>query len=371
MNNKVIVIIGITHHNTLSVVRSFGRVGTLVDVILYDGFADSFVFKSRYVQNAHVVSDIPSVLECLNHYYESAVVVACSDGISSLMDIHYDNLKNRYHFFHCNAQGKLTDLMNKKVQVHMAADAGFMVPATQLNQEVKLDSWQQYPCIVKPLTSAVGGKSLTICKNKESLCSTLVQHSEPDSMLVQQMINIKNEIVILGLSVGGEVYVSGVIHKHRELIGGTTFSTVKDIDSIPSSLVTACEILVKSSSYEGLFGIECAYDGTSYQFIEINYRNDATTYALCVAGRNLLAAYYQYIIGNEDWKSLINSDIHEIDSMVELRDIIHVMKRRVGLFKWLQEFKNSKCRYFRVKDDMKPYYAERNKMIKNFVHKII
>jgi len=49
MNNKVIVIIGITHHNTLSVVRSFGRVGTLVDVILYDGFADSFVFKSRYV----------------------------------------------------------------------------------------------------------------------------------------------------------------------------------------------------------------------------------------------------------------------------------------------------------------------------------
>ena len=96
--------------------------------------------------------------------------------------------------------------------------------------------------------------------------------------------------------------------------------------------MSACEILVKSSSYEGLFGIECAYDGTSYQFIEINYRNDATTYPLCVAGRNLLAAYYQYIIGNEDWKSLINSDIHDIDSMVELRDIIHVMKRRVGLF---------------------------------------
>ena len=83
---------------------------------------------------------------------------------------------------------------------------------------------------------------------------------------------------------------------------------------------------------------------------------------LCVAGRNLLFAYYQFIIGNKNWMSPIDSKVHEIDSMVELRDIVHVMNRRVGLIKWLMEYR---------KGDMNPYYAKRNKMIKNFIYKIV
>jgi len=92
---------------------------------------------------------------------------------------------------------------------------------------------------------------------------------------------------------------------------------------------------------------------------------------LCVAGRNLLFAYYQFIIGNKNWMSPIDSKVHEIDSMVELRDIVHVMNRRVGLIKWLMEYRKSKYRYFSVKGDMNPYYAKRNKMIKNFIYKIV
>ena len=51
-----IVIIGASHHNTLSVVRCVGEVFGLVDLVLI-GCVKSFVAKSKYVHSATFLKD--------------------------------------------------------------------------------------------------------------------------------------------------------------------------------------------------------------------------------------------------------------------------------------------------------------------------
>lgn len=369
--NKTIVVIGASHHNTLSVIRSIGLFGWKTDVILHDGTCGSFVLKSKYVQSGCVARNESEALKILEKQYDEAIVIACSDRISLLMDQHYNRLKTRYVFFNCNQQGALSLLQNKAVQVSLAKKAGFVVPLSVASDVFNDASWTNYPCIVKPLNSAHGGKSLIVCENEESLRLVLDEHKLPNRLLVQNFIKINKEFVVLGLSIPHNIYISGVVEKHRELVGSTTYSTVRDSNFLPNNVIEACKRLVRDTNYEGLFGIECAYDGANFQFIEINFRNDATTYSLCKAGRNLIEAYCRYVWQDDVWQELLNVPIQEVCSMVEFRDITNVINHKVGLLKWLYQFNRAGCLYFWDKDDMKPFYSELSKLLVHIIRKYI
>ena len=57
MKNNVLVIGG-GHHNTLGVVRSLGREGYQIELILIDEKQRSFVSASKYVSVCHTLFDI-------------------------------------------------------------------------------------------------------------------------------------------------------------------------------------------------------------------------------------------------------------------------------------------------------------------------
>ena len=360
------IIIGTNHHNTLSMVRSFGEEGQKVILFIY-GAKSSYIACSIYVEKVSFFPSASAAIDAVSSYFdksgEKPVVIACSDEVSSLMDKRYDELITKCYFFNAGEAGRITTFMDKQKQLELAKECGFSAPSSidALPEDVKTEE-VNYPCFVKPKVSIYGGKNIAICRSKEELKTALIKYNPNYNVLVQDYIQKEYEIVVLGLSVGDKMIISGFIQKHREERGGTTYSTVRPISELNQHIVEACKKLIGQINYQGLWGIECIKQGEDYFFLELNMRNDATTYAMKVAGVNL-PYLYQLVVKSADYEPDIKS-VRSINSMVEFNDFNFVLKRKIGLLKWIDEYKGAECKYFHSNADPLPCKLNRKEYIK-------
>lgn len=358
-----IIVIGTNHHNTLSMVRCFGEEGRKVSLYIY-GASHSYIANSIYVANvlyfataSEAIAAIP--LDSSN----KPLVIACSDEVSSLMDSQYDVFTQRCHFFNAGKERKITAFMDKQKQLQMAKECGFYVPSSidVLPNDV-VSSEINYPCFIKPKASIYGGKNIAICWNKEELREALKKYPPQYNILIQDYIRKDYEIVVLGISVGDKTVIPGFIQKHREEKGGTTYSTVKPISELNDGIVEACKQLINKIEYQGLWGIECIKQQDKYYFLELNMRNDATTYAMKVAGVNLPFLYLK-LIENSNYH-IVHNSVKIINSMVEFNDFNFVLKGKVGLFRWIREYRESECKYFFSDNDPNPFNLMRKEYLR-------
>ncbi len=349
------VVIGGTHHNTLSMVRSLGMKGVEVDVILENAHGkNSYVLASCYVNKSFVVADGNEAVKVLRENYPiDQSVILCSDDVAALLD------KNTAHF------------MDKQVQVEVAKEVGFAVPNSMMhiighNTPVALC----YPCIVKPLESIHGGKRFAVCYNENELGKILSEYETNDVVQIQEYIHKDDEIVIDGVSIKGNVIIPGYVLKHRDHLGGTTYSTTHPIDKLPKDVLQKAKKMVKAIGYEGLFGVEIIRNKEKYYFVEINLRNDATTYSLAVAGVNLP---YIWVLGHQgmDYTQETKGRIREINSIVEFRDLPFALKGKISLWQWWRDYRSCECRYFYDKIDLRPYRIARNQFFGSLLGKIL
>lgn len=358
MNLKVVVI-GVTHHNTLGIVRCVGRAGCRVDyLIMTDGKGNSFVSRSRYVKKT-ISIDGPDklanlLMEIKRKEDANFVILPCTDSSAHVLDMNYEIFKKRFYFFNACEQGRMTRFMNKQAQTVLAEKAGLAVPWSKEYVNVKDDV--VYPCILKPVQSINGGKQIVICENETALASGIVAFGSRVDVLVQEYIKKDAEIVVLGVSTQNGITIPGYILKHREHDGGTTYSTVCDVNDLPKRVLNGCKDLVASIHYTGLFGIEFLKCKDQYYFVEINLRNDATTYALAIAGANLPKMYIDSFMH----PSINNATarIKRITSMVEYNDFKHRRENGISLFLWLRQYISAKCKYyFSILDPLPFFYA--------------
>lgn len=356
MNNRIIVI-GTSHHNTLGILRCLGMAKRKADLILI-GSKKSFVTKSRYLNEIHCIDntiDILTILLCnYNTKNEKPIIISCTDKVASLLDSNFTNLKNNFIFFNCGDSGKLTQYMDKQTQVNLAKEEDINTPDSYVYNGVIED--MIFPCIIKPLKSINGGKSIVICSSEEELRKNISDSQYNEATLIQQFIRKEYEIVLLGLSVNGQVIIPGYIHKYREYYGGTLYSRLKSASTLDSNLIRKCKKLIERMNYEGLFGIELIYDGSNYYFIETNLRNDATTYSLAVGGVNLLDIY---VSAKETHSRLPDEfEVKEINSIVEFNDFKHRKHNNISILKWITQYIGAKCKYyFNLKDPIPFLYA--------------
>lgn len=361
-----IIIIGASHHNTLSVVRCIGEVFGQIELVII-GHSESYVSKSKYVVKTTYLGDSDALYSWAinNKSADTPIIISCADIVSQTFDMHYDELHNYYDFFNAGACGILTAFMNKQLQVDLAKEVGFVTPiSAYYSNKDKVDDFTSFPCIVKPLQSYIGGKNIWYCNNSDELQEIVT--SAPDGIMLQAQEQINNhyEIVLPGLITKEEIFVPGYILKHRDFLGGTTYSSVKQHNVQTNKLVIYSASMLHKISYEGLFGIEAMFNGKDYVFIELNLRNDATCYSMAVAGANLPAMYVNYILG----KKLEFKQISEITSMVENKDFSHVIRKNIGIWHWLKELRESQCKFLYNKYDKKPFFACIIEQITNKIH---
>lgn len=353
---NAIVIIGGEHHNTLGMLRCIGMAGLDADIIIL-GAHSSFISKSKYINSLHHQTSLDGLIDLLRSLYAgerlNPVLFTCSDSAESFLDNHYDDLKNSFAFFNAGKQSMITGLMNKQTQIQLAVNVGLEVPySIEFNGIV---DGILYPCIVKPVESIKGGKQVEICKDESELKEVLLHFDKNNKVQIQQLLEKEKEIVVLGVSVNEEIVIRGFIDKQREHDGGTLYSTVRPIEDLNDGLVDSCKALIKECGYEGLFGIEFIQNKGHYYYIETNFRNDATTYALACAGVNLPLIYYLAKTG-QDYSNEKNKKVRVVNSIVEWNDFKHRKENNVPLLLWIRDFFGAKCKYYWNWKDPLPFF---------------
>lgn len=349
---RKIIVIGMIHHNTLGMIRCIGKANYRTDLILVGN--DGYISKSRYIRNKTIIDSEKDVIDVLLTKYgneaDKPIIISCTDKVESLLDLNFELLSDKFEFFNCGEKGIVTKYMNKDIQCELAMSVGLNIPWT--TEYSKLNQYIKFPCLLKPIQSINGGKKILLCSNFNEFQRSIKKFAADEPFLVQEFLEKKEEIVILGCSTENGIEIPGYILKHRDYNGGTLYSSVCPIETISSQLISKCRDLIIKMNYKGLFGIEIIQNQGQYYFIEINLRNDATTYSLAVAGANLPQLYIDSII-KESHKSAYQ--VKNIRSIVEFNDFKHRKENNISFFKWINQLMKSKAKYYWNKNDILPF----------------
>ena len=133
-----VIVFGGNHHNTLGVIRSLGQKGISTILILVDDDdRQSYVSKSKYIAEVHKYpsyeSGVKYLADLAPSLKEKLVVICCSDGAASAVDMHYDVLASSFYIPNCAKRGEISRLMSKEVLADEAKNAGLAVPQTWLS----------------------------------------------------------------------------------------------------------------------------------------------------------------------------------------------------------------------------------------------
>lgn len=371
MGESFVVIIGGNHHNTLSLIRCLGY-KNIKTILILETKSSNFVSCSKYIEKTYYCNNDDDILSSLHLIKQGKklLVICTSDHSASLLDLHYEQLKDSFFFANIKEkEGELTALMDKHTQTELAKKCGFNVPKSWLYQK-EIEEKLEFPCLLKPLESIHGGKKIRICSSKEELYQFRKDFSENDKILIQEFINKESEIVVVGLAVKGNVFIPGYTFKHREINGGTTYSTVYPIGKLNNNLAEICERYIKEIGYEGLFGIEFVAKNGKFYFIEINLRNDATCYSLTKAGVNLPYIYWASC-NNHNCQKELARQIEVTTSMVEYTDVRNIFYKKISLWKWLKDLNSCKCKYIYDSKDLKPFLMCWWLFTSHFIKKIV
>jgi predicted ATP-grasp superfamily ATP-dependent carboligase len=360
-----IFLIGGCHHNILGAIRSLGEKGIFPDVILETKQKHPYVAYSRYIGHLWKVSNEQEVLHVLRQeagkYDEKPVVVACADNLSSLLDMHYEELSKFYKLPGSMIQGRITYLMDKEVMSQLARKTDFLVPrsvAISTKEEVHIEIPQ--PWIIKPLLSKDGHKSdIERIYTDDDWVGYCLHH---DALVqIQQLIDKDFEYQLIGLSLnsGKEVIIPGYSYVIRpSSTTNTGFLHYMPLDDSYENIVQKGKQFLKATGYSGLFSLEFlrGKDGHDY-FMEINFRNDGNAICVTAAGVNLPYIWYLYNTGGDYHQEIANSKINPVYVMPEFADISLITHGQLRLWTWLKDIRRTD-RYMEFdKHDKAPFFS--------------
>ena len=379
-----VFVIGGCHHNALGVIRSLGEKGIRPYVVIQSDEEKPYIRLSRYISRYWIVASEQEVLailksEAVHFHGEKAVLIACADNLSSLVDMNHDELRQWYSLPGTDEQGLVSRLMNKEVMSQLARKVGFFVPLSiAVNTGDDVDISIPMPWIIKPLVSKDGKKTdierifsergwSEYCKGHDSLVQ------------VQQLIDKEYEYQLIGLSLDGgeEVIIPGVSHVLRPSeTTNTGFLHYEPLDNQYREVLETSRKFLKATSYSGLFSIEFlrGKNGKDY-FMEINFRNDGNAICVTASGYNLPYIWYLYKIGGDYRKEIESSLVEPVYVMPEFADISLIVHHKLGLKTWLKDVRRTDRFMEYDRRDKAPFWQILKETIlrgiKKAAHKII
>lgn len=355
---NVLIIGSGNHHNTLGVIRSLGRVGIGIDLVTYGNTKKNYVACSKYVSSHHAFEsdvDLFLYLRSLKLNENKQIIISCADAITELLNLHQDELADKFIIPGNPVQGRMLDLMDKTTMISMAAKHNIYAPEiwhlpADLEKVV-------FPCITKGHVSSHGGKSdIVICKSIEELKDFLKNNN--DQIFVQSYIQKKEEVQFLGCSLNGgeEVIIPGMTKVLRSQPNTNTgFLEYMPIDPFYNETVQNAKAYIKDCQYSGLFSIEFlrGHDDKVW-FLEINFRNDGNAICVFEAGINLPLIWVK-ANRSENYKNELHTP-RKVVVMPEFQDFKLVLQRKVGIVHWLRDWKRTDAFMEYAKDDKRPFF---------------
>ena len=363
LDHKFIVLCG-DHYNPLGLLRSLGEAGIEPIVILADR-APFLVPCSKYIGKLHRVEDNTHGFSLLLEKYGNEAVkpflYACSDDIESLLDEHYETLKEKFYFFDGGSAGRITGLMNKDEINKLAAQCGARIPRSEVVARGTLPTEVPYPVITKSIASTVGGwkNDVYVCRNEAELREAYAKIETP-VVLVEEFIEKKNELCVDGASIhnGEYVYMPLKCHYIRftEKAYGNYMTMSPFEEGETKRLITE---IIRATRFTGIFSIEfLVTKEDELVFLEVNFRNSTWSYSATHAGANLPIIWARSVLkGSLDLTDVAVSP-EPFTAMAEQADFNdHVRHGDLSFRQWLKEFRACPCTYVYDPKNRKPFFA--------------
>lgn len=368
---RELIIICTDHHNGLSVLRAVGEQGLKPFVILVGCRENrSFVSKSKYIGAISFVNKVEDVIPVLLAYpvkEEKPVIIACFDGASSMIDLNYDVLKDRFELPGSIVQGRITHLMNKQLMGNLAIECGLKTPSSWLLKKGSSINEITYPCITKPLLSKDGAKSdICICKDSDELAAYL-DTSKAKAIQVQEYIEKEYEYQLIGCATEKDIIIPGYSTILRPCKGSNTAHLVYNpmgVGGIENINLQSCEKFIRKTGYLGLFSMEFLRDkqGKDY-FMEINFRNDGNAICVLEAGINLPYIWYLHKSG-QDYYSEKNKRVKTVYVTPELSETKLLFAHQISIKDYLTDiFRTNRFMEFDKRDPLPFFFELLNKIV--------
>ena len=368
-----IIVIGASHHNTLGVIRSLGYCNICPYLILIDKEKSSYVAKSKYVKEVFFLDEerdtIPFLLDKFRNHDSKPIVIACYDGIASVIDLNYSSLSPFFLLPGAKQTGQISKYMNKSIMIGLAQEIGFDCPLSYVfNNSEDVVPDMSFPWILKPLVSKDGSKQdIKRCYNLEDF-EQYLKESHCEQIQVQKLIDKDYEFQLIGVSMneGHNVVIPGYSHVIRPSdVTNTGFLKYIPTNQLPVS-IDLCKSFLSRIGYTGLFSMEFIHgkDDKNY-FMEINFRNDGNAICVTASGLNLPYLYCLSQSGyNVDSEQKKIQDMRPVYVMPEFDDMILLLKGQVNVFTWLRDVIKTDCFMEFSRKDMRPFFYELSNFIK-------
>lgn len=366
MSNRNYIIFGRNEGNVLGQIRSFGEAGIRTDIIWY-GDMPRTVKSSKYVNSFHEVSSAEEGLSYLLGNFGNSplkdILSTDNDGIVSLFDQHYNQLKDLFIFFNAGEQGRLSRLMTKKHQCEIAAECGINVPKSEVVNVGELPSSIDYPIFTKALDSfdIDWKRSVSICNTEEDLKKYYSGRNPKAKILLQPYIKKKNEYILQGISLdGGNILylpIEGSYYRLPKDAYGSYlfFQSYKGGDLLRSQL----QNFFKKVGYSGVFEVEflMGEDGNLY-FLEANFRHTLWNHTFTDMGINLCTIWanseleHKLVVDGASIKKEPHNLMREFQDYYRCR-----LDGSRNLIGWLKDLHNTDSFVFWDKHDKKPFFT--------------
>jgi predicted ATP-grasp superfamily ATP-dependent carboligase len=359
-----VLVWGASHNNTLGLVRSLGEMKHIVYVLLFKDTIN-FVAFSRYVEKVfftnHDEEIDAQIISICKRLKTKPLLLCTSDETATYINNHAAELKP-YCFF--ESGNDINKYRNKDVGNELAIRCGLQIPQTWVLQSKSVPvEGIQFPLILKANNSTKGGKAfLQKINDPESLVSVLsIIPDDCYPVQLQKYIKKEYEMMLLGCSLAGGtvVHIPVAQRKFRffpnEYNAGSFSHSVNPNSSIQLvSLQKRVSEYLEAIEYTGLFSAEFVYEKGVYYFLEINLRNDGTSYLSTKSGFNLPHMLCEFF---EKGKTEIVGNFSESFYMANISDFGNVINKRLSLWTWLKDVKRADCFSHYNRKDVLPYFG--------------
>ena len=363
------IVLGTNHNNTLSLIWSLGMAGHKVVLLLYSQ-KHNYVDKSKYVDKVYYISHDDNVIDLLIRVSQELdskpVVFVTNDRDATLLNEHYTELNDVCFFEGGKPDGSVNKYRDKDIEMALAKECGFELPKSQtigsVNdlQTVKLD----YPLFIKANNSTHGGKSAMHKCVTQTDANNFLSQLHPDffPVQVQEFIEKEYEIMILGCSLyGGKKLICPIanrkIRQHPKMIGLGSYSESIDVSHNDDlrELSSRLAMYMQRIGYTGNFSAEFLYNKSHYYFLEVNLRNDGTSFLSTASGFNLPDMVSRSFI--DGGVSTDRMSFKKMNYLNILADIPYVFNKAVSTKDWLHQFKSDTCYSHYNKNDKKVFWC--------------
>lgn len=359
-----VLIWGANHNNTLGLVRSLGEMNHIVYVLLFKDTIN-FVAFSRYVKKVYFASHDDSIdaqiISICKRLKNKPLLLCTSDETAAYVNDHAEELK-AYCFF--ESGNDINKYRNKDVGNELAIRCGLQIPQTWVLQSKSAPvEGMQFPIILKANNSTRGGKTFLQKINDAGSLKTVLSIIPDDCYPIQLQKYIKKEyeMMLLGCSLAGGtvVHIPVAQRKFRffpnEYNAGSFSHSVNPNNSIQLvSLQKKVSEYLKAIEYTGLFSAEFVYEKGVYYFLEINLRNDGTSYLSTKSGFNLPHMLCEFF---EKGKTELIGDFSENFYMANISDFGNVLNKRLSFWTWLKDVTRADCFSHYNRNDVLPYFG--------------